>query len=261
MIPIVLRSIVDHLMARERQFERITDEPPAYDTTSFPIELALPARLYRADEMASMVTVHVTDVTGGFGVSGQALKRWKNLVALNKVSAELARQRPVGTSDGDWAYVLALLERYSRCAYHRIISRRVGIVANHPLSLRTSHGNGGNAGPGFAIDCGHGESLSEALIAAARDGLEDLILDTYQATDETVVVAPHRAFSGARRVDTAAIVWAAVVRPVVDRIREDYEDVCRIDYELAVGSGRPVPLSWDDRALFNDKGRRLPAAA
>lgn len=235
-LPIALRGLVDRAMYRERQEERLAErgEPPAHDITDWPRDLALPSRPFAAGVPAPLVTVHVTDVAGGFGVSKAQIK----------------------AAGGD--YATALLRRYHGCAYHRIVSRRVGLVTNHPLSLRTSHGNGGNRGAGWAIDCGHAEALSDAFIAAAIDSLEDLVLDTYEATGETVIVVPHRVFSKKRTADTSREVWSRIVRPAIDRLDEDWSGVARIDYMLVSG-GRPVPRSWDDRALFDDRGRWLPS--
>ena len=229
MVPIWLRSFADALLYRERQEDRLEArvEPPAHDLTDWPVSLALPSRPRALEDLAPLVTVHVTDVAGGFGVSKQQLK-----------------------AAGD--YETALLRRYHGCAYHRLVSRRVGLVTNHPLTLRTSHGNGGNRGAGWAIDCGHREThgqLGDAFIAAAIDSLEDLILDVYEATGETgpVVVVPHCVFSKKRKADTSGTVWRLIVVPAVARVVEDYgPSVVRIGYEMVEG-GYPIPADWGPR--------------
>lgn len=255
--PIFLRSILDKLLAPERQRDALSEhesellsghrEPPAHDTTAWPYELALPSRP-RDPSTVKLITVHVTDVDGGFGVSRQLLAKWARLVELGKV--------PPGFEDAD-PYELALLERYSGCAYHRIVSRRVGLVTNHPLSLRTSHGNGGNVGAGWAIDCSHKETLAPAFATLACDSLEDLILDCHEASQAEVVVVPHRAYSKKRSVDTDRHVWSEIVRPSVDHVTRLFgPGIVRIGYEIVEG-GRPITTDWDDRALFDPKGRRL----
>lgn len=218
-----------------------------FDTTLLPIHLALPARPYRPGELAPFVTVHVTAVTGGFGVEARKVKAWAEALRLGKI--------PVGLESAD-AHELALLERYSGCAYHWLASRAVGVVRNHPASLRTSHGNGGNRGLGWAIDCGHAEPLSDALVTAGFRALVCAIEDCHEATGEVVSVVPHRVWSGKRRVDTDARVWGSIVRPVVAALGER---VCRIDYEIADGSkgGRPIPRTWDPSATHDDLGRRI----
>ena len=231
MVPIWLRSFADALLYRERQEDRLEAraEPPAHDLTSWPVDLALPSRVRSLEDLAPLVTVHVTDVDGGFGVSKQQLK-----------------------AAGD--YETALLRRYHGCAYHRMVSRRVGLVTNHPLTLRTSHGNGGNRGAGWAIDCGHREALSDAFVAAAIDSLEDFILDVYEATQAhrtsdpgPVVVVPHCVFSKKRKADTSGTVWRLIVVPAVARVVEDYgPSVVRIGYDVVEG-GYPIPADWGPR--------------
>lgn len=238
MVPIWLRSLVDRALYRERQEDRLEAraEPPAHDLTAWPVDLALPSRA-RSD-MSPLVTVHVTDVAGGFGVSKQQLKA----AQAHPATAEL-----VGG-----AYALALLRRYHGCAYHRLVSRRVGLVTNHPLTLRTSHGNGGNRGAGWAIDCGHREALSDAFVAAAIDSLEDLILDVHEATQAhrtsdpgPVVVVPHCVFSKKRKADTSGTVWRLIVVPAVERVLRDWgPSVVRIGYDLVEG-GYPIPADWE----------------
>jgi hypothetical protein len=236
MVPIWLRSFADALLYRERQEDRLTAdgrietpagprfEPPAHDLTTlgWPTSLALPSRPRAIEDLAPLVTVHVTDVAGGFGVSKGQLK-----------------------AAGD--YETALLRRYHGCAYHRLVSRRVGLVTNHPLTLRTSHGNGGNRGAGWAIDCGHKEALSAGFVAAAIDSLEDLILDVHEVTGETVVVVPHCVFSKKRKADTSATVWSSIVVPAVERVLRDWgPSVVRIGYDVVEG-GYPIPADWGPR--------------
>jgi hypothetical protein len=250
MVPIWLRSFVDQLLHEHRQEDRLEPpthphrtEPPAHDITAWPTKLALPSRPRAVKDIAPLVTVHVTDVAGGFGVSRQQLKA------------------------AEGSYTTALLRRYHGAAYHRLVSRRVGLVTNHPLTLRTSHGNGGNRGAGWAIDCGHKEALGAAFIAAAQDSLEDLILDLHElratsssgsAAPEPIVVVPHCVFSKKRKADTSGTVWAAIVVPVIERINDLFTDgmpegpngespvVCRIGYDLVEG-GVPIPESWGPR--------------
>lgn len=210
-------------------------------TRAFPVELELPSRV--RETISPLVTVHVTDVKGGFGVSKKSVKKWTAALLLSP-----------GPLPGLTATELALAERYSHCAYHWLASRVLGIVRNHPPTLRTSHGNGGNRGLGFSVDCGHKEVLSDPFADTARAALLRCIEEAHEATGEVVLVVPHRVFSAGRRVDTDVEVWRKVVLPVVGTLGPQ---VCRIDYEMAEGGGRPVPRSWDDQALFDDAGRRL----
>ena len=236
--------------------QRTTPSVLGFDATSMPVELDHPATV-RPESTVTVLTVHVTDVAGGFGVASSAVKRWRGLLALAKVPGELLVQLPDPEDLGGSSYLLALLERYSRCPYHRIASRRAGDVRNHPLSLRTSHGNGGNLGAGWAVDCGHAERLSPELVAIARVSLAQSIRDVVAAGGRCVVV-PHRVWSGDRTADTSATVWREIVRPTVDLLAGAGVPVV-IGYRTVAGSGRPIPRSWDDRALYDDRGRELAA--
>lgn len=253
-LPIAMRSIVDHLRFPERQ--RVTPEVLGFDTTSFPVELALPATR-RSPTGITVLTVHVSDVDGGFGVSKQAVSRWRRLLEQGKVPAELYRQLPNAHDLGGSSFLLALLERYSRIAYHRVASRRAGDVRNHPLALRTSHGNTGNLGAGWALDCGHDEELTEGLIAIGRSSLSSAI-DDVVASGGRCIVVPHRVWSAGRRRDTDERTWRNVVKPtIVARAAGGVPVV--IGYETVAADGLPIPRSWDDDAKFDDRGRALAA--
>lgn len=239
--------------------QRTTPEVLGFDTTSMPVELALPSRP-RSPLTVDLAVVHVTDVDGGFGVSARAVKRWRGLLERGKVPRELLVQLPDPDDLGGSSFLLALLERYSGCAYHGLGSRRAGAIRNHPVSLRTSHGNGGNAGVGWALDAGHREVLDEAFASIGRQSLSNTIVEAHEESGNVIRVAPHRAFSKARRVDTDPIVWRAIVKPVVLALGPS---VCRIDYEVhdKREGGLPICDEWDDDALYDAKGRRLTRAA
>lgn len=240
MIARILFEATRKALTRSHETQAPREDVPDCDTTWMPVKLKLPSRLRSMPD--PLVTAHVTDVEGGFGVAKSAIKRWQRIVDAGKQapSADVRES--------------ALLERYSGCAYHWIASRAVGSVRNHPAQLRTSHGNGGNRGMGWAIDCGSKEALSPALVQAGHRSLAGCIFECHEASGEIVSVVPHRAFSKQRLGDTSGIVWGAVVLPVVAALGPT---VCRIDYDLAEGGGRPVPRSWDPSATHDDKGRRI----
>lgn len=203
-----------------------------WDATALPYKLKLPARPFRPGELAPFVTVHVSDVVGGFGVSKARDRHW------SKVGA--------GILPGATSFESALLERYRGVAYHRLASRRLGVVRNHPASLRTSHGNAGNKGLGVAVDCGHAEELSPELVAAGFRAVTGAIEECFLAcgSDSPVSVVPHAVWSGKRAVDTDARVWAAIVLPAVVALGPD---VCRIDLDACDRSkgGRPLrEIKW-----------------
>lgn len=226
-----LATFLPKLLAlHESQHDRSDVPTPDVDTTWLPVKLALPSRLRERPD--PILTVHVTDVTGGFGVAKSAIKRWEAIIAAGK-------QAP-----GDGAFASALLERYSGCAYHGIASRRVGAVRNHPATLRTSHGNGGNRGMGWAADMGHSEALTPALAGAGLRSLSATIVENHLATGEVVSVVPHAVWSGKRRVDTDGTVWRGIVLPTVEALGSS---VCAIDWDICDRSkgGRPLrELKW-----------------
>lgn len=213
------------------QHDRSDEPTPEHDTTWLPVELALPARTRTKPE--PWLTVHVTDVSGGFGVTKSAVKRWERVIAADKHAPSSS------------AFESALLERYSGCAYHRIGSRRVGAVRNHPATLRTSHGNAGNKGMGWALDAGHREELTPALVGAGIRSLAGGIEECYAAADDGPVhVVPHAVWSGQRRVDTDARTWRAIVLPVVEALGPT---VCMIDLDACDRRKGGVPvreLKW-----------------
>lgn len=255
-LPIALRSAFDRLRFPERQ--RTTPEVRGFDTTSMPVDLDLPVRLYRPGEIWPVVTVHVTDVMGGFGVAAYQIAPWRKRLELGKVPAELLAQLPDPTDLGGSSYLLALLERYSRDAYHQIGSRRAGNVKNHPLTLRTSHGNDGNGGPGWALDCHHTEELTAELVAVGIASLADLVMALHTLTGKVVAIVPHRAWSSGRRVDPEVRVWQRVILAVVEQLGLA---VVKCAYETKSDGGLPIPTTWDEHAHYDVKGRPVKAAA
>lgn len=215
---------------------------------AFPLALKLSSRA-RSPRTVGLVCAHVTAVAGGYGTTPRQRARW-------------AGGHPVLEGDAE---LLALLERYHRAAYHWIGSRAFGglVVHNHPIELRTSHGNGGNRGLGVGVDCAPGElepgalapRAREALIESGRGAVRGALLEAHERGEGGPAdLVPHRAFSAGRRGDPGPAPWREIFLPVV---RELGPSVARVDYELAEGSGRPVPISWDPAAVFDDRGRRL----
>lgn len=234
---LALRQIVNHLalLVRTHEAQREPapgDATPAYtDITHVPVKLALPSRTGWTPE--PWLTVHVTAVTGGFGVARKSVERWQRVHDAH------------GATLGADARGSALLERYAGCAYHWIASRAVGAVRNHPPTLRTSHGNAGNKGLGWAIDCGHREVLTDAFVRLAIASLTLAILECRAACGGQVVhVVPHAVWSKKRPVDTDHEVWSRVVEAAVAALGPS---VCVIDRDACDRSkgGRPLrELAW-----------------
>jgi hypothetical protein len=236
--------------------QRTTPEVLGFDTTSMPVDLEHVPTIRDASSV-TVLTAHVSDVAGGFGVAKQAVARWRRWLEQGKVPAELVRQLPDPTDLGGSSFLLALLERYSRAPYHRIGSRRAGNIRNHPTTLRTAHGNGGNLGNGWALDCGHKETLTDELIRVGRASFADAVADVVEAGGSCVVV-PHRVWAADRRVDTSAAVWLHIVKATVLELQRVGVPV-RIGYNTSAGGGLPIPRSWDPDALYDDRGRVIAA--
>lgn len=263
-MPIAFRSFLDHLRFTERQeADRLPPAPRVrrIDTTSMPVDLKHPPRMRTPAEMVELqiLTAHVTDVDGGYGVAKFQIDKWRARLRTGKVPADLLAQLTDPADLGGSSFALALLERYSEAPYHRIGSRRLGSIRNHPMGLRTSHGGpGGNEGGGWALDCDNTEKLKPALVEIGRASLDDAVDEMLGLGAPRVVLVGHRAWEDDRREDPGAIVWREVVRPVVDaRAAAGFPVV--IGFRTKAGSGLPVPRSWDDRALFDERGRPIAA--
>ncbi len=225
--------------------------PGGFDLSSWKPRKAKAYRYPRPAE-PDLIVVHVTDVTGGFGVSKRRVKAWSRALidgAGERLPAGIFDQLPSGSNE-DRARRLALWERYRECPYHQIGAANGDVICNHDLMRYSWHGNGGNRrGVGWALDVGHGQDLDRFMVETGRAALRALI---YRMREDPIDVAPHRAYSAGRRVDTDALVWSMIIKPIVGEF-----DHVRIDYEARKGRGRPVPDRWDSDALYDWKGRRL----
>jgi hypothetical protein len=244
-----LRSLIDTFLHPQKQ--HATAHGYAFDLSMLPVDLDLPSRPYADGELSHVVTWHVTDVRGGFGVAAY------QIAALKKagIPGALDVQRPAACSDESWLWICTLLLRYHRAAYHGLASRRVGVVRNHLRTLRTSHGNGGNRGIGLAVDCDDAETaLPDALVDAGIAMGVERGVEVHKATGETTVHVGHRAWADDRRNDPGAVVWRQIVKPVVESLGPA---VAVIGYNTRAGTGLPIPKSWDPSALYDDRGRRV----
>lgn len=222
-----------------------------------PITKAKAYKTPRDVRLVDLIVVHVTAVRGGFGVAKSAVKKFDAIVddGMDDLPVELAQQ----LLDGDGQPLpltpqrLALWARFKNVPYHQIAARNGDCLANHPLSRHSWHGNGGNTGVGFAVDCAPDEKLDDWMIETGRKSLSILIARLQRETMQPVIrIAPHRAFSASRRNDTGPYVWKEVIEPVVM-----HTPGVRIDYEVKRDGGLPVPKSWDTDAHYDDKGKRV----
>jgi hypothetical protein len=269
-------SFTDSVLLALGILERASDQESFvadgyFDLDALPIpttKLKASTRPRRAQDVPYIVC-HVTAVTGGFGLASSALRRWRQaledptmsrippsiveqLVAVGDIDQERSAYRAL---DPDrLARRLGIWQRYRGVPYHQIASQTGDVLANRRLTQRSYHAGAGNDGAGLAIDCGPGERLSDDLIVTGRHAL--LMLARRMKAEGArapFAVVPHRVFSSSRRRDTDKAVWTQIVKPVL----LENPALMHADYERTVGSGRPIPRSWDEDALFDESGRRL----
>jgi hypothetical protein len=256
------------LRRTEVQAKQIAFASGGFDIGELPIpagKLKAYSMLREVDEL-DLIVAHVTDVRGGFGVSRAAVARWRKEIARGlRVMPVLAAQLEEAGALGDLELLakrLATFERYRGTPYQEIAAQTGDAIANRRISQVTHHGNGtakvgGNAGVGFAVDAAANEILSPWMIDTGQRAFEILIGRVLRASAKArrdgIRVAPHRAFAADRAGDPGPFVWEHVILPVVARS----EGVVRIDYEAQWGSGKPVPDTWDEHAIYDSRGRRL----
>jgi len=262
MIPWSIRNFLELALrasgANEEQLRQTTfGGTTGFDLTTWESGKKQHPRKRHDLETLDLVVCHVSAVTGGFGVTKRAVKRWRKLLDAGAIlhgkelPIEILEALPIGENE-DRARRLALWERYRNIPYHQIGAGNGDSIANHSLDLWTYHGNTGNKGVGWALDCGADQDLDDWLVETGRASLRGLIQRIDPTCQRPIRVAHHRAFSAGRRGDTGRNVHREVILPVVESL-----DHVRIDYEIHGNKGRPVPDRWDDAALYDWKGRRI----
>lgn len=218
----------------------------------FPITKAKAYAKPRDVRIVDLCVVHVTAVRGGFGVSKSRLKYWRARLDKGDLPTVLTMQLPEESTADEDAHRLALWERLVNVPYHGFASRNGDALALHPLSRHSWHGNGGNVGIGFAVDCAPDEKLDDWMVETGRAAFSITLARLLRESNAPVIrVAPHRAFSSQRRNDTGPYVWKEIIEPVVMNTAR-----VRIDYEVKKDGGLPVPKTWDDDALYDAKGNK-----
>lgn len=215
-------------------------------------------RRRREIESVDLMIGHVSAVKGGFGVGKKRVAFWLAVLlgkrACPSDAMAMVKQVVALGNPRKQAHRLALWERYRKLPYHQIGAANGDNLANHDIERETWHGNRGNKdGAGLAIDCGAGEDLDDWLIETGRAAFRSLALRIDPTQTRPIRYTSHRAMTGDRMGDTGGNVHREIIRPSVDAL-----DNVSIDYELRRGKkGRPIPDRWDDRALFDWKGRRI----
>jgi hypothetical protein len=204
--------------------------------------------------------IHITAVNGGFGVSRKSVDIWDAAISagiLQKRFPNLYGQLQVAGALDDHNLLvkrIATWERFRSTPYHQIGLQSGDVIANRDLSQKSWHGSAGNYGIGTAMDMGPKDKLTDFLIATFQGALKMSVqrLRMHGNPRRIITLEPHRAFDKDRRLDPGPEPWAEVVIPVVEA-----DPYLTVDYELCLAGGLPVPRSWDKRALFNDKGKRI----
>lgn len=243
----------------DRQVRQVAFQPDAFDNTATPVPKGKTKAYPDPRNMSELdtIVVHVTGVRGGFGVTSKRVRELqKQLGSTTHESINRIAQR------------IALHERYKGTPYHQIGAANGDVVRNHPLERRSWHANAANFAVGCAFDCANNETLDLWQIDTFRKALGDLYwrvcLESPRAWADGVRIIPHRCSNADRRKDTDVTIWREVVLPLVAEtpsLRIDYEFPFNDGTAQAVacrkGGGLPVPITWDPRALYDAKGRRL----
>lgn len=255
----VLNVLAIAARVNEQQRRQETFAARAFDIGSIPWTKRKGSRRKRHVGHIDRIVIHVTGVHGGFGVSKRLRKRWERTVEIGRVDTDLVAQlveaRANRFGDGKLAQRLALWERYRNTPYHEIAAANGDVLRNRRLAQRSYHAGKGNDGAGLAIDCAHDEELDDWLIETGRAAFSDLVrrLRRHGDPNRELLVGPHRATSGQRRLDPNVGVWREIVLPMVESLQPNIV----IDYEWKLSTGRQVPDVWDPDALYDSRGRRL----
>lgn len=159
---------------------------------------------------------------------------------------------------------LAMATRFWNIEYHYVITRGGLTLHNAPLSVRTAHGSDGNDGFGISFE-GKWPAYDEGGSVANAGALQaqlHLALNHLQAWMRAQGV-PNRQFSASahrcfeepryRAGDPGVWLWREVIRPVIEA-RTDL----LIRPAQRLGSGRPLPQSWEPSSPFDNLGALPP---
>jgi hypothetical protein len=271
MIPFTARNLLERALiysglnepqARQAAFAG----PGGFDLTRWPRKHKAYAKPRPAPPR--YITVHVTDVLGGFGVSKAAVKRWG--AYLYDHAGALPDYLPEFPLDPmadvmATARRLALWERLKDQAYHQIGAANGDSLAVRGIESWSWHaGKWANTNSaGFAADVHHAQDLDTFTIQTNQAALRALYwrvvayweVETGEPAP-VIKVIPHRATDKNRRVDpqgnAAEGVWTNVVLPVIDA-----EPGLEADYNFKTASGLWIPKPWDPNALYDWRGRKL----
>jgi hypothetical protein len=162
-----------------------------------------------------------------------------------------------------WAARRALHERMCGIPYHYASLFNGDRLKINPTRWYTYHGNGANKRSlGLAVE-GHFPGLEKSrtskhdfldpdfMIPTCRGMITLAMMESKRDGMPVTAITAHRVFSGGRVADPGEQIWEEVVLWAIK------EYGLKVDYELKVGSGLPVPYEWDESALFDYRGRRI----
>ncbi len=235
----------------------------SFDIDALPILMSKAYPGERDVTEIDLIVGHVTDVTGGFGVQKwgpTGWRHWLTEIEAGRVPPRLLEQLRVPMEPEQLARRVALWSRYRNTPYHQVSAGNGDVVDNRRLASRTKASSAGNDGVAWAIDCHHRQDLTVDMVQTGQLGLRRLVRRLReQGNTKPLRYGIHRCFDADRRVDTDRIVHLQVAKPaIVDIDREDPFGVF-IDYEAALGGGRPISTREDPEALYDEKGRRVAA--
>jgi len=228
MWPLWTRATVESL----KRFARLVETPPeprkfgghrGIDIGWLPIlkEKAYPGG--RDVRHINLIVVHVTDVRGGFGVQKwgpTGWQHWEREIMAGNIPSHIRELLPADPRAA--ARIVGQWSRLRNTPYHSICSNG-WLLQNRPLRSETWHGNSGNRGFGWAMDCHHRERLTGEEAETGILSLCSLLQRArFAGNKENIRIAPHGCFSGKRLVDTHREVYLRIVYPVVKRVAEGY---------------------------------------
>jgi hypothetical protein len=155
---------------------------------------------------------------------------------------------------------LALHRRFYKTPYHCIALLNGDVLWNNDAAWYTFHGNSSNAtSVGVAVEgsfpgleskrkASH-HAIDEFVVATVRAALLLTMLKCEEQGAAIGKIQAHRNYSGGRVGDPGERLWRLNAVPA--------REACGLqtDFLLARGSGRPIPLQWDEGAQFDYRGR------
>ena len=212
-------------------------------------------------DIGERIGVCVHQTAARFGTSARRRAVWQRRIEDGELAEVDLTDHGIDDLAG-CAERLALHERFWRAAYHWVGLANGDILHNNPATRYTYHGNGSNRQylgvaaegvlPGRESDRRSGDDLgTELFVETNRAVLRAAVDDARSLGAPIEFVTAHRCWSASRRGDPGELYWCEVVLPVAAEID------LRVDYDLAVKGGRPIPSDWDPDATHDWNGRTL----